>query len=814
MSAEFPTQTQIVIIGGGIAGCSTAYHLTRLGLRDVLVLERKTIASGTAWASAGLLAPLCAKGAMTKLARYGMELYAGLEAEVGHPTGYTRTGSIWVSRTAQRRREFSRSLVMARTYGIDMREIGLDEARRLFPLMNIDDLTGAWYQPDDGHINPEDVTQALARGASSGGATLLENIKVTGIQVKNNAICGLHTDHGDIACEIVVNCAGIWSREVGKMVGVSIPIHAVERTHVATSPVQGAYDGMPYILDMDGSVQIRGQNGGLLIGGFDPVSQPWGVDAIPDDYTYTQIKEDWDKFEFLKSNAIQRVPILETTEIKSVTTVPESFSPDTAYMLGEAPGVKNFFVAAGMNSISVTSVGGAGMALAQWIDQGYPEEDLWPIDLMHYHGWQNNHHYLQDRMSESVGNLYADHWPYKQPRTSRNARCTPFYDRQAAQGAYFGVGADWERPYWFAPPGVKAEVKHSWGRQNWFEYSAAEHMAIRENVGVYDLSSMSEYMVEGRDALATLQYLCCNNIDVPVGKVVYTQMLNERGGTEADITVTRLAENQFFIVDGAIMYTRNLDYLKRHIAPDTHCVVTDVTSAYMMLAVMGPNARDLLTTMTDADLSNEAFSFGTAQWLDAAYAKPLLMRISYVGELGWELYIPTEFSNNVYDALMEAGKAFDLKLVGMHAVDSLRLEKGYKHWAIEMTPDDTPLETGLGFCVNFQKGNFVGREALLAQKETGIKRQLVTFILQNPEPLIYQGEPVYRNGELVCEITHGAYAHMFSGAIGSGYLENPDGITDEWVLSGTYEIEVEGQRYSAQPYLQPPHDPQNTRVRM
>jgi 4-methylaminobutanoate oxidase (formaldehyde-forming) len=814
MPAKIPTQAQVVIIGGGIVGCSVAYHLCKLGWKDVVLLERKTIASGTSWAAAGLMGQLWSTSALTRLAVYGADLYSSLEEETGQPTGYQRPGSIRVAQTEARKSEFTRSMAMAHAFGIEMEEISLQEAKKLFPLLHTDDLVAAWFQPNDGFANPEDTTQALAKGARMGGAKLIEQVRVTGIKLKKGAIAGVSTDQGDIACEYLVNCAGMWAREVGKIVGVSIPLLAAEHMHLATNPIEGTYKGMPYLRDMDGYIYIKEEMGGLLMGGFEPEAKPWGMEGIPEDFAYTQLQEDWDQCEIFMNNAIKRVPAFEDAEIISLTTVPESFTPDTAYMLGEAPRVKNFFVAAGMNSVGITSAGGAGRALAQWIVQGYPEEDLSSVDIRRFYSWQSNHRYLYNRITEAVGNLYADHWPYKQPKTSRNVRCTPFHDRLAARGACFGVIAGWERANWFAPEGVKAVYEYAWGRQNWFEYSAAEHMAIRENVGVYDLSSMANLLLQGRDAVQVLQTLCANDVDVPVGKVVYTQMLNERGGIEADITVTRLAPDKFFIVSPGATGPRDFDRIQRHIDEDTHAVLTDVTSGYTMLAVMGPKARDLLAELTDADLSNEAFPFAAAQEIDVADARPLAVRMSFVGELGWELYIPTEFSTNVFDALMEAGEKFDLKLVGLHALDSLRLEKGYKHWGADITPDDSPFEAGLGFCVKMDKENFIGRDALTEQLKSPLERKLVIFTLEDPGPLIYHDEPIYRNGELVSENTHGSYSHVLNGAIGMCYLKKTGGITDEWITSGAYEINVEGQMYPIKIHLEPPYDPKSERVRM
>lgn len=814
MAGKMPTHAQVIIIGGGIVGCSTAYHLCKLGWKDVVLLERKSIASGTSWAAAGLLGQLWSNSALTKLASYGADLYSRLEEETGQPTGYQRHGSIRVAQTKERKSEFDRSMAMARSFGIEMEEISLEEARKMFPLLNTDDLVAAWFQPNDGHTNPEDTTQALAKGARAGGANFIEGIKVVDIHVKNGAVSGVSTDHGKIVCEYIVNCAGMWAREVGKMIGVSIPLYAAEHMHMTTNPIEGTYKGMPYLRDMDGYIYIKEEMGGLLMGGFEPVAKPWGMEGIPEDFAFTQLQEDWDQFEIFMKTAIKRVPAFEDAEVNSLTSVPESFTPDTAYMLGEAPGIKNFFVAAGMNSVGITSAGGAGRALAQWIDQGYPQEDLWSVDIRRFYGWQANHRYLFDRITEAVGNLYADHWPFKQPESARNVRCTPFHDRLAKCGACFGVVAGWERANWFAPPGVKPEYEYNWGRQNWFEYSAAEHMAIRENVGVYELSSMANFLVQGRDAMNELQYICANDVNVPVGKVVYTQLLNDRGGIEADITVTRLATDKYFVVTPGATGIRDFDWIQRHLRDDAFAMLTDVTSSYTMLAVMGPKSRDLLATLTDADLSNETFPFATAKEIDIAYGRVLAVRMSFVGELGWELYIPAEFSNNVFDALMAAGEKFDMKLVGLHAIDSLRLEKGYKHWSADITPDNTPFEAGLGIFVKMEKGDFIGRDALTKQLDSVLKRKLVLFTLKDPEPLIYHDEPIYCNGELVSENTHGSYAHVLGCAIGMCYLKNSNGIDDEWILSGNYEINVEGKLYPIKIHLEPPYDPKSKRVRM
>jgi len=696
-----------------------------------------------------------------------------------------------------------------------MEEISLDEAKRLFPVMKTDDLVGAWYQPDDGATNPEDTTQALAKGARMGGAKIFENTSVLGIDLTNNAVSAVKTDKGTISCEYIVNCAGMWGREVGKMAGVSLPLAAAEHMHMTTEPIDGVHKEMPYLRDMDGKIYIREEMGGLLMGGFEPMAKTWGINGIPDNFEYTQLDEDWDQMEQFVETAIHRVPAFSEAGVSSLTTVPEAFTPDSIYMLGEAPGVKNFFVACGMNSVGITSAGGVGKALAQWIDQGYPEEDLWAVDVRRYFNWQNNMKYIEERVRvESVDNLYADHWPFKQPLSSRNVLCSPVHDSLKKRGACFGVASGWERANWFAPEGVEPVYEYNWGRQNWFKYSAEEHMNIRENVGIYDLTSMGNYLVQGKDAESVLQKICANNVAVPIGKVVYTQLLNERGGIEADVTVTKREEGKFFVITAAATTVRDFDWIARHIPEDADAVITDVTAAYTMLGVMGPKARDLLLKVTNADLSNEAFPFATAREINVGYAEAFAVRMSFVGELGWELYIPTHLSQGVFDALMEAGKEFDVKLCGLHAIDSLRLEKGYRHWSSDITPDTTPFEAGLGFAVKMSKDDFIGKDALLKQKEEGLKKKLVMFTIDDAEPLIYHDEPIYRDGFLAGENTHGSFSHVKGGSIGMVYLKNDEGITDEWIMDGSYEIEVEDKRYPVTIHLKAPYDPEGKSIKM
>jgi len=813
MAQKIPDQTRVVVIGGGIVGCSVAYHLTKAGWKDVTLLERKVLSSGTTWAAAGLCAQVRATAALTKLAVYGTELYARLEEETEQATGYRTLGSILCAQTEARRQEYDRAAGMAKSFGLEMDRIGFDEAKRLFPLLSTDGLVATYFCPNDGVTNPVDTTQALAKGARLNGARILEEVKVIDITLKNGRVVGVETDQGPIKCEYVVLSAGMWSFALGRKVGLTLPAQACEHMHVVTEPIAGVTKDMATLRDMDGHIYVREEVGGLLMGGFEPQAKPWGMDGIPEDFMFTELNEDWEQFGIFIDSAIKRIPAFETAGIRHLSVVPETFTPDGIYMLGEAPGIDHLFVANSMNSLGIASAAGAGKALAEWMIQGAPAEDLWEVDVRRVFDWQVNAAYRRDRTVEVVGLLYADHWPFRQMESARPVRCSPFHERLAARGACFGTAFGWERANWFAPQGVEPRYEYSWGRQNWFDYSAAEHLAVREGVGVYDLSSMAQFLVQGRDALPVLQNLCANDLEVPLGKVVYTQMLNQRGGIEADLTVTPLPDGTYLIVTAGATETRDLDWIRRHVPSEAHCFVTNVSNAWGMLGLMGPKSRELLTRLTNADLSNQAFPYGTAQYIDLAYARVLALRMSYVGELGWELYIAPDFALGVFDALARAGREVGLKMVGLHALDSLRLEKGYKHWGSDIGPDDTPLEAGLGFGVKFGKGDFIGREALKKQRQAGLAKRLAIFSLEDPEPLLYHSEPIFRDGIMVSKNTHGAYAHFLGRAMGMGYLERSGGIDEEWIISGTYEIEVEGRRYPAAVHLQAPYDPQGERLR-
>src|SRR6266403_2630098 len=812
MAAPVPAHARAVIVGGGIVGCSVAYHLTKLGWRDIVLLERRDLSCGTTWHAAGLVGQLRSSHNLTRLAAYGAVLYEQLEAETGQATGFRRSGSISVARTNERMIELKRGASMAKCFGVDVEVISPAEAGRLWPLMRTDDLAGAVWIPRDGRTNPIDTTLALAKGARNGGATIVENVTVTGIHRQNGAATGVSTDRGDIVCDVVVNCAGMWGREVGRLAGVNVPLHASEHFYIVTEPMPGVTRELPVLRDTDGYIYVREEVGGLLMGGFEPVAKPWGMDGFPKDFAFSLLPEDWEHFRVLMEQAIVRIPALETAPVRRHVNGPESFTPDNRYMLGEAPELRNFFVAAGFNSVGIASAAGAGKALAEWIVGGEPSMDLWDVDIRRFMPVQGNAAYLRERTTEVVGLLYAMHWPFRQPATARGVRRSAVHGRLAARGAVFGVVAGWERAHWFATDGVEARYVYSYGRQNWFPCAAAEHRAVREAVGLFDQSSFCKLRLEGPDALAVLQRLCANDVDVAPGRLVYTQMLNARGGIEADLTVTRLAPDTFLIVTSASASTHNSHWIRRHLG-EARAVLTDVTSSEAVLGVMGPRSRDLLARLTGADLSNAAFPFLSSREIWLASAPVRAARVTYMGELGWELYIPAEFAGGVHDAVVEAGDDLGLRHAGYHAMDSLRIEKAYRSWGHDLGCEDTPLEAGLGFAVRLDKrAAFIGRDALLAQREKPLARRLLVFVLGEPEPLLYHDEPIWRDGALVGRIASGAYGHTLGRSIGLGWVSHPDGVTEAFVTSGRWEIEVACERRAARAQLTPPYDPKSLRV--
>jgi 4-methylaminobutanoate oxidase (formaldehyde-forming) len=815
MSKTQPSEAQVVVIGGGIAGCSVAYHLAKLGWRDVVVLERKKLTCGTTWHAAGLVREVLGSYTLTRLARESMALFRTLEEETGQATGLKQNGSIGIAANEGRWEEHRRGADLAKSCGVDVELLTPKQAQELYPLLNSDDLLGAIYFPNDGQTNPADTTMALAKGARMNGARIFEDTKVTDILTANGRITGVRTDQGDIKTEVVVNCAGMWARDVGLMCGVNVPLYACEHFYVVTEPMDGVTPDLPVLRDMDGCAYYKEDAGKILLGAFERNAKPWDVERIPEDFAFDELPEDMDHFMPVLEGAMHRIPAMEHVGLRTFFNGPESFTPDVRYHLGEAPELRNFYVLAGFNSIGIQSSGGAGKALAEWIVGGAAPFDLSELDIRRMQPFQNNKAYLFHRAPEALGLLYDMHWPYRQCQSVRGLRCSPLHGRLEARGACFGEVAGWERPNWYAPEGVEPKYEYSYKRQNWFPYAAAEHNAVREAVALFDQTSFGKFLVQGRDAETVLQRICTNDVAVPPGKVVYTQWLNERGGIEADLTVTRLAEDAYQVVTGAAVAGRDFDWLTRHIPDGAHCFATDVTSASAVIGVMGPESRALLSKLTPADLSNEAFPFGTSQEIDLGYARVRALRITYVGELGWEIYMPSEFAPAVFDALVAEGAAHGLKLAGMHVLDSCRIEKAYRHWGHDLTDEDTPLEAGLGFTCRFDKNlPFIGRDALLRQKEEGLKKRLVQFALEDPEPLLYHNEPIYRDGEIVGYISSGNYGHHLGRAIGLGYVSHPEGVDADFVKTGRYEIEVACERFPAQASLRPLYDPKSERIKV
>ena len=812
---DLPQRASVVIVGGGIVGCSLAYHLTLRGCTDVVLLERKQLTCGTTWHAAGLVGQLRATYNLTRLAQYTTNLYASLEHETGQATGFRQTGSIAIATNLARLEELKRGASMAKCFGLEVQTLGASEIASMWPGVNVSDVVGGVYLPKDGRTNPIDTTQALAKGAKSRGARIFENCAAQEILIENGKAVGVRTQFGEIRADMVVNCAGMWAHELGAKAGTTVPLHAAEHFYIVTEPMEGLHSNMPVLRDPDGCAYFKEDAGKLLVGWFEPVAKPWGMKGIPETFSFDSLPDDLEHIEPLLAAAMHRTPALEKTGINLFFNGPESFTPDDRYLLGETPEVRNLFVAAGFNSIGIQSAGGAGKVLADWMLDGHPPMDLWDVDIRRAMPFQRNRSYLRDRTVETLGLLYAMHWPFRQPETARGVRRSILHDRLAAHGACFGETAGWERPNWYAPAGVKAEYAYSYGRQNWFDYSAAEHKAVRNAVGIFDQSSFAKFLVQGPDAEAVLNHISANNMSVPVGKVVYTQWLNARGGIEADLTVTREAHDRYMVVTAAATQTRDFAWLQRQIPADARATAVDVSSSMAVISVMGPRSRELLRQLTDADLSHTAFPFATSQVIDLGYARVRASRITYVGELGWELYIPTECAPSVFDAIMAAAPSVGGRLAGYHALNSLRMEKGYRHWGHDISDEDTPLQGGLGFAVAMNKpGGFIGHAALLAQKDAGLTRRLVQFALVDDQALLYHNEPIWRDNKIVGRISSGMFGHHLGKSLGMGYVEcAQQGEPADAILSGHYEVEVAGVRIPATPSLTPLYDPTSARVK-
>ncbi|MFO8126492.1 FAD-dependent oxidoreductase [Yoonia sp.] len=810
-----PSHARVVIIGGGVIGCSVAYHLAKLGWTDVVLLERKQLTSGTTWHAAGLIAQLRATANMTRLAKYSQELYGSLEDETGVATGFKRVGSITVALTEERRAELSRSAGMARAFGVEIEEISPDEIKNRYAHLNIAGVTGGVYLPKDGQGDPANIALALAKGARMNGAVVAERTKVTGVNRAGRRVQSVDWEQGGeqgtMTCDMIVNCAGMWGHEVGRMAGVNVPLHACEHFYIVTEAISGLTQ-MPVLRVPDECAYYKEDAGKILLGAFEPHAKPWAMQGIPENFEFDQLPEDFDHFEPILEAAVERMPMLAEAGIHTFFNGPESFTPDDAYHLGLAPEMDNVWVAAGFNSIGIQSAGGAGMALSQWMDGGEKPFDLGDVDISRMQPFQGNKTYLFERSKETLGLLYADHFPFRQKATARGVRRTPFHQHLLDQGAVMGELAGWERANWFADEGQTPAYEYSWKRQNFFGNVAAELAAIRTNVGMYDMSSFGKIRVEGRDATAFMNYVGGGDYDVPVGKIIYTQFLNTRAGIEADVTVTRLSETTYLVVTPAATRLADQTWMQRH-QGQFNVVITDVTAGEGVLAVMGPNSRKLLEKVSPADFSNDTNPFGTAQDIEIGMGLARVHRVTYVGELGWEVYMSSDMAGHVFETLHAAGHDMGLKLCGMHMMDAARMEKGFRHFGHDITCEDHVLEAGLGFAVKTDKPDFIGRNAVLRKREAGLERRLVQFKLTDPEPLLYHNEPVVRDGEVVGYLSSGGYGHHLGAAIGMGYVPcKGESVAD--LLASDFEIDVMGTRVRAEAQLKPFYDPQSARVKV
>ncbi|RWK55930.1 FAD-dependent oxidoreductase [Mesorhizobium sp.] len=814
MQSKLPSHAEYAIIGGGIIGVSIAYHLTRLGHRDVVLLERDQLTCGTTWHAAGLVTQLRSNENMAKLAQYSADLFQDLEQITGQPTGFRQSGSITVASTPARMEELKRGSSMGRSFGLEVEMIDAAEARRRVPLLNVSDVLGAAWIASDGMTNPIDTARAFAAGARSGGAKILERSPVTRIVVEKGRFIGVETAEGLVRAEKAVICAGLWSRDVAADLNWTVPLHAAEHFYVVTEAIPGLPTDLPTIRDMDAKVYAKPDAGKLLVGFFETHAKPWGMDGIPRDFSFDALPEDFDHIEPYLLGAIERMPALADVGLQLNFNGPESFTPDNRFLLGPAPHIAGLYVATGFNSCGIESSGGAGKVMADWMSTGIPANDYWEMDVRRAMPFQRNRKYLYERTTEAVGNLWNLHWPHKSPKTARNVRVSPLHGRLAEAGANFGEVAGWERVQWFGPAGCAPASHATFTRDDWFRQSGEEHNATRSDVALFDQTSFAHILVQGGDALALLQRLSTNDIDVPVGRIVYTPWLNERGGMESDVTIARIADEEFLIVTAAVQRIRDLAWLRMHAKGAGNVSVTDVSSGYATLSVMGPRSRELLARVSPANFSDAAFPFAAAREIEIGYGLALAFRMTFVGELGWELHIPTDQTLGIYDALVAASRDLDLRHAGYVALNTLRLEAGYRDWGADVGDEDSPLESGLGFTVAWSKADdFMGRAALEAQRGKTPCRRLVQLAVSGAAPLMFGTEPVWRNGTLVGYLRSAGFGHTVGCGIGMGYLNADGGVGSQWLTDGHFEVEIAGERYPAVASFKGFYDAARTRVK-
>ena len=820
MTNTLPKQAQIIIIGGGIIGCSVAYHLAKEGAKDVLLLERGQLTCGSTFHAAGLVGQLRSSANITRVLKNSVELYRTIESETGQATGWKMNGGLRLACTKERWTELKRQATTAHSFGLEMELLSPNEAQELWPLMEVEDVIGAAFLPTDGQANPSDITQALAKGARMCGVTIFEETSVTGIRLVNQQVAAVQTENGEIICETVVNCAGQWANELGKMAGVNVPLVSVEHQYLITEAIQGVAGNLPTLRDPDKLTYWKEEVGGLVMGGYEPNPIAWNSKPIPKDFIFQLLPENFDHFEQLMLQAVERVPALENAGIRKLMNGPESFTPDGNFILGEAPEVKNYFVGAGFNAFGIAAAGGAGKALAEWILAGEPPMDLWVVDIRRFSNLHKNEDWVRNRTLELYGKHYTLSWPHEEHESGRPVLTSPIYEILKEQGACFGSKLGWERPNWFAPEDETAQDIYSYGRQNWFPHVGKEHRAVRERVALFDQSSFAKFRIIGTDAEKALNRICANNVAKPPGALTYTQMLNSKGGIECDLTVARLAKDEFYLVSGTGFRTHDSAWIRSQFLVDEKVELHDITEEWATFSLMGPLAREVLAQVTENDLENDNFPFGTCQnivikeELSLEVPNILALRVTYVGELGWELHMPRDSADSVYEVLMEAGKDSGISNAGYRAIESLRLEKSYRAWGADITADTTPFEAGLGWAVKLKSGtDFIGREALLSKQKQPLKKRLACFTINDPDVVLLGRETIYRNGEVVGWLTSGGWGYTVNKNIGYGYVRNPEGVDSEYFISGTYELEVATVRHSCKLQLGPLYDPKMERVR-
>jgi 4-methylaminobutanoate oxidase (formaldehyde-forming) len=816
--AVLPSRARVVVIGGGIIGCSVAYHLAHMGWKDVVLLERDRITSGTTWHAAGLIVTFGSTSeTSTEMRKYTRDLYLRLEAETGLSTGFKQVGFIEVAADADRLEEYRRVSAFNRYCGVDVHEISPREVKELFPLAHTDDILAGFYVKEDGRANPVDVTMSLAKGARLKGVMILEGVPALGVSVRRGAVHAVQTPFGEIEAEYVVNCAGVWARQLGARSGVNIPLQAAEHYYLITEKIPEISPSFPVLEDPGSYGYYREEVGGLLVGLFEPVCAPWKVEGVPEDFSFGEINPDWDRMGPYLEKAMARVPISLGTGVRKFFCGPESFTPDLRPIVGEAPEVKNYFVAAGLNSIGILTGGGLGRVLAHWIINGRPDADVTGMHIDRFHRYQSNPEYRRTRTVESLGMVYQCHYPGRSMQTARGCKKSAIHDRLVAAGACFKDVSGWEGADWYAPPGVEPKIDRlSWGRQSFYPYWQAEHEATRNGVILMDMSFMAKFLVQGRDAGRLLNHISANNVDGPAGVITYTQWLNEGGTLEADLTVTKLDDERYWVVASDTAHRHVETWMRRHFPDSAHAFVTDVTSGYAQINIQGPRSRELLQSLTTEDLSNQAFPFRCAREIDLGFARALCVRITYLGELGYELYIPTEQAAHAYDLLVTAGKEVGLRHAGLKALASLRMEKGYRDYGHDIDNTDSVLEAGLGFAVDLKKpGGFIGRDAVVAKKAAGpLTRRLVQILVQDPEPLLFHAEVVRRNGRPVGYIRAASYGFTLGGAVGLAMIEAGEPLDQAYLDRGVWEVDIAGRLHPAVASLRPLYDPDMKRIKI